>query len=110
MPQPSYAVRLTLGAERDLQAIHGYVVEHRSPMQADALLDALLEVIDGLESLPERGAVPGELAGLGFRDYRQVLLPPYRIVYRVIDHTVYIMLIADGRRDMQSLLEQRLLR
>jgi toxin ParE1/3/4 len=106
----SYAVRLTLGAERDLQAINGNVTEHRSPRQADALLDALLHVIDALEGFSERGGIPRELADLGVQDYRQLLLPPYRIIYRVIDDTVYIMLIADGRRDMQSLLEQRLLR
>ena len=32
-----------------------------------------------------------------------------RNLYRVIDVTVYILVIADDRREMQSLLEQRLL-
>jgi|SRR5579859_1826031 len=110
MAATSYEVRLTLGAERDLQALYDHVFEHRSPAQSDALLGALLGVIDTLERFPDRGVAPRELAALGIRDYRQVLLPPYRIIYRVIDDTVYILLIADGRRDMQSLLEQRLLK
>jgi toxin ParE1/3/4 len=110
MAATSYEVRLTLGAEKDLQALYDHVFEHRSPAQADALLSALLEAVDTLERFPERGVAPNELAALGIRDYRQLLLPPYRIIYSVVDLTVYILLIADGRRNMQSLLEQRLLR
>ena len=110
MARASYEVRLTLGAEKDLQALYEYVFESRSPAQADALLSALLEAVENLERFPDRGVVAKELAGLGVRDYRKILLPPYRIIYRVIDVTVYILVIADGRRDMQSLLERRLLK
>jgi len=110
MAATSYEVRLTLGAESDLQALYDHVFEYRSPAQADALLSALLEAVDTLERFPDRGVAPSELAALGIRDYRQILLPPYRIIYRVIDVTVYISVIADGRRDMPSLLEQRLLK
>ncbi|MDO9351029.1 MAG: type II toxin-antitoxin system RelE/ParE family toxin, partial [Deltaproteobacteria bacterium] len=31
------------------------------------------------------------------------------IIYRVMDKIVYVLLIADGRRDMQTLLQRRLL-
>ncbi|RPJ74031.1 MAG: type II toxin-antitoxin system RelE/ParE family toxin, partial [Desulfobacteraceae bacterium] len=34
---------------------------------------------------------------------------PYRIIYRVMDKNVYVLLVVDGRRDMQSLLQRRLL-
>ena len=36
-------------------------------------------------------------------------MKPYRVIYRVVDRDVAILLIADGRRDMQSLLATRLL-
>jgi hypothetical protein len=39
----------------------------------------------------------------------QRFLKPYRIIYRIIGEYVYVMLIADGRRDMQALLQRRLL-
>ncbi len=58
---------------------------------------------------PERGAYPKELLALGIRDYREIFFKPYRILYRVLDKNVYVLLIADGRRDMQSLLQRRLL-
>jgi toxin ParE1/3/4 len=37
------------------------------------------------------------------------MLAPYRIIYYLSDDRVIIVLIADGRRDMRSLLAQRLL-
>jgi len=45
----------------------------------------------------------------GIREYREVYFKPYRIIYRVCPEGVYAMVIADGRRDMQSLLQRRLL-
>ena len=109
MTRPVHEVRLTLGAESDLEALQAYLEEHRSIEEADSLLDRLLKKIESLERFPERGGVPKELAGLGIREFRQILLPPYRLVYKVSGTTVYVMVIADGRRDMQSLLEARLL-
>ncbi|HDR16533.1 MAG TPA: hypothetical protein ENN79_13840, partial [Desulfobacteraceae bacterium] len=52
---------------------------------------------------------PKELLALGIREYREIFFKPYRIIYRVMDKNVYVLLIADGRRDMQTLLQRRLL-
>lgn len=52
---------------------------------------------------------PKELDALGIREFRKILMPPYRLIYRVVGATVFIIVIADGRRDMQTLLEHRLL-
>ena len=109
MTSPVYEVHLTLGTEADLEALHAYLAEHRSIEEADSLLDNLLKKIGSLERFPERGAVPKELASLGIREFRQILLGPYRLIYKVSAATVYAMVIADGRRDMQALLEARLL-
>ena len=104
-----FDVELTQGAETDLETIYENVAANRDFEEAEALLDAMLEKVKTLESFPSRGAIPRELDGLGIREFRQLLLTPYRLIYRVVGDTVYIVLIADGRRDMQSLLETRLL-
>jgi toxin ParE1/3/4 len=44
-----------------------------------------------------------------FREYREISFKPYRIIYRVMAENVYVLVIADGRRDMQALLQRRLL-
>lgn len=104
-----YTVYLTAGAENDLTDIHGWIGEHRSAEQADTFLDAMLAKVDSLEAYPERGSIPRELDALGIREFRQLVAPPYRLIYRVIVDHVFVFLIADGRRDFQALLERRLL-
>jgi len=104
-----YKVLLTEGAQRDLEEIHSYIAQHDSPNSADYVLDRLTEIAGSLAAFPERGSHPQELLALGIREYRQSLFKPYRLIYRVIGKQVIIYVIADGRRDMQSLLSHRLL-
>lgn len=104
-----FNVRLTRGAEIDLEALHDFVNDSRPVEQADAPLDQLLAAIETLETFPLRGSVPREVDEMGIREFRQILVEPYRLIYRVDGKTVFVMVIADGRRDMQALLERRLL-
>ena len=62
-----------------------------------------------LPSTPIAAAIRRKLLDIGIREYREVFFKPYRIIHRVIASNVYVLLIADGRRDMQSLLQRRLL-
>jgi toxin ParE1/3/4 len=106
----SFHVFLTDDAVRDLEELHKYITEHDGPEKADYVLDRIEAAMDGLSEFPERGSYPKELLSLDIREYREVLFKPYRLIYRVIGEAVYIYLIADGRRDMQSLLQRRLIR
>ncbi len=105
----SYQVLLTAGAEQDIEALYDYIAEHDSLASADHVLDQLLKVAANLAVFPERGSHPKELLDLGIREYRQSFFKPYRVIYRVIGKCVYVYLMVDGRRDMQSLLARRLL-
>lgn len=104
-----YKVLLTEGAEHDLEEIHSYIAQYDSPNSADGVLDGLTEVAASLSTFPERGSHPQELLALGIREYRQSFFKPYRVIYGVIGKQVIVYVIADGRRDMQSLLSRRLL-
>lgn len=106
----SYRVLLTDDAVQDLEELYDYVFNHDSPAAADRLLTRVEKVVQSLSELPERGAQPPELTALGIRAYRQIFFKPYRIIYRVIDDALYVYLVADGRRDMHTLLSRRLLR
>lgn len=105
----TYAVFLTDDAARDLEELYDYIADHDAPQKADHVLDRIEEVFASLADNPQRGVVPKELRLLGLREYREVFFKPYRIIYRIMDARVYVMLIADGRRDMQTLLQKRLL-
>ncbi len=104
-----FEVVLTEDAERDLEDIVSHIATHDSPKSAEHLPSRILEIAESLSAAPTRGSQPKELRGLGDQKYRQVFFKPYRLIYRVVDGGVAIYLIADGRRDMQSLLARRLL-
>lgn len=104
-----YAVVLTAGAEQDLESLHDYIAGADGVASADRLLDKLMSVVERLSRFPERGDYPRELIALGMREFRQTSFKPYRMIYRVLGREVVVFVIADGRRDMQSLLARRLL-
>ena len=104
-----FEVLLTEGAEQDLEAIHDYISEFDCVANANDVLDAVMDVFESLSTFPERGSYPKELVGLGIKEYRQTFFKPYRVIYRVTGSQVIVYLIADGRRDMQTVLARRLL-
>lgn len=104
-----YEVILTEDADFDLEEIYNYIAIHDALSKADYVLDCLEHVIEDLSLFPERGSSPIELLNLGIREYRQTFFKPYRVIYRVMGSIVYVQLIADGRREMVSLLARRLL-
>ncbi len=97
-------------AEEDLAEIIEFVADHDSVERANYMLEKLLGVCERLEQHPKRGHFLPELRSIGIKSYREVHFKPYRIIYEVIGRDVFIHLIVDGRRNLQTLLEQRLLR
>ncbi len=105
----AFSVVLTDDALSDLDDLCAYIAEKDAQGRADHLLDRIEKTLTSLSEMPERGRHPPELAALGIRSYREVFFKPYRLIYRVEKRRVVVLLIADGRRDMQSLLARRLL-
>lgn len=104
----AFHVRFTVGARDDLRAIHDYIAENESREQADYVARGIVRAAMALTTSPNRGAHPPELLALGSRAYRQVFFKPYRVLYRVRGDTVFVAVIADGRREMNALLARRL--
>ena len=102
-----FTVLLTHDAARDLDELYDYIARQDAPRKADYVLEQIEKTFSQLSEFPERG-YPKDLLTLGVREYREIFFKPYRIIYRVLDKNVYVLLIADGRRDMQSLLQRRL--
>jgi toxin ParE1/3/4 len=104
-----HEVSLTKDAERDLEEIYVYIAEHDSRSNADHVLERLVKASDALRSSPGRGSYVTELQALGISEYRQIFFKPYRLIYRVHSKQVVVYIVADGRRDLESLLARRLL-
>lgn len=105
-----YDVFLTDDAAKDLDNIYDYIFDHDSPERAGYVINEIKKVFHSLASFPERGAYPQELLDVRIMEYREVYFKPYRIIYRIEEQKVYVYLIVDGRRNLRTILMQRLLR
>lgn len=105
-----YQVHVVADAEEDLFAIHRFVALNDSPERADKLLANLEETYLSLSELPNRGHIPPELQRVAVDDYLEIHYKTYRIIYQVISKRVFIHCVLDGRRDLEELLHERLLR
>lgn len=109
MTMPEYEVLWTQTARDDLEEIVSFIA-------ADNLI-AALSVLDRIEKRaallvvqPERGRVVPELREEGIRQYRELLERLWRIIYRVEQQIIFVLGVLDGRRDLQTLLLERLVR
>ena len=105
-----YQIILTSEAERDIVDIYDYIAKKDTLQNAEYVLDNLESLILSLEETPERGHYPPELSIQGIKEFKEVVFKPYRAIYEVIGSKVIVHLCVDGRRDMKTLLERRLIR
>lgn len=105
----SLKVSTTRSAERDLVEIGDYIAAHDSPRRAAAVMARIDAGVAKLALFPHRGSYPKELLALGVSEYRQVFVKPYRIIYHTAATAVTVVVVIDGRRDLEALLARRLL-
>ena len=101
-------VFLTKDANSDLQEIYSYL-KSNDAVNCQHVMDSIEDAVQSLSSHPSRGSYPEELLELGIKEFREVYFKPYRIIYKVVSASVFVLVIADGRRDFSSLLQRRLL-
>lgn len=106
----TYDVVFDHDAEDDLFDIYAFVAVNDSVDKADKLFTALRRTCLKLRKLPLRGAIPRELFDIGVVEFRELHCKPYRIIYSLESTTVYVHCVLDGRRDIQTILQDRLLR
>ncbi len=96
-------------ARRDLHALVDYLAD-RSPRAALGVLNRIGAAAGHLVTLSARGRVVPELARLHIRDYRELVIPPYRLVYRSAGNRVFVLGVFDSRRNLEDALLDRILR
>jgi len=100
-------IRWTRTARRDLDVLVDYIADD-SIENALAVLDRLQARAESLTTAAERGRVVPELRAVDVHQYREVIERPWRIVYRIESESELVLAVLDGRRDLRSLLLQRL--
>jgi len=99
----------TLTAQCDLDAIVTYIATD-SIENALSVLDRLQKRADSLTTAAESGRLVPELRSIGVHQYRELVERPWRIVYRIEPDSVMVLAVLDGRRELESLLLDRLVR
>lgn len=97
-------------AKADIQNIRDYIAAEVSDDRADHVIDAIDRKVGQLAGSPRLGNWPKELAALGVTEFRELHWKPYRIIYGTSVKRVVIYGVFDGRRDMKTLLQERLFR
>ena len=88
-------IRFARSAIDDLQGIQGYYIEHNVPEVGERLFSAVLADIELLEMQPEMGRMVPEFAS---ETLRELIRPPFRIVYRIQENTIYIVRVWRSER------------
>jgi toxin ParE1/3/4 len=106
----SLSVVLLKSAEQDIKALKTYVVKSFGKTVWQASYQKLKDSTIIIKTFPYSGNIPEELEKLHLTQYRQVISGMNRIIYEVRQEVIYIHIICDTRKDMNSLVTQRLLR
>ena len=105
-----YRVIIDPLVKADLKDLYVYVSVNDNINSANKLLDGLEEACCKLEKYPDRGHIPSELRQTGIKNYLEIHYKPYRIIYEIEGKVVYIHSVIDGRRNIQEILNNRILR
>jgi len=107
-----FRLRWTESAVLDLEAILDHIAERDSVAVAAAarVHERIIARIDSLQKLARRGRRIPELKALGVTEYREWIVNPYRVCFRLVGRDVVLLAILDGRRNVEDLLIERALR
>jgi len=102
-----YGVLWTKTAEQDLGNIIDYIVRDGLDRALEILL-AIRSTASGLATMPDRGRIVPELKVHGISTYRELVISPWRLIYRTEGKNVIILSVIDGRRNLEDILLDRL--
>ncbi|WP_394753446.1 type II toxin-antitoxin system RelE/ParE family toxin [Crenothrix sp.] len=96
-------------AENDLIAIIQFINNTSSQSAAEAFIQIKTKTAD-LLLFPERGRIVPELLAHGIGHYRELIIVPWRVIYRFSGDSVYVLAVIDSRRNVEDVLLDRLIR
>jgi len=104
----NYKIEWAEVAENDLKSIIEYIAED-SPVNALKILKKIKQKASSLYTLPERGRIIPELQDQGILIYRELIIPPWRIIYRISEMKVYVLSVLDARQNVEDILLKRMI-
>lgn len=102
-----YKVIWSHRALKDLEHIIKYIATD-SPSNALQILRKIRDKASSLYRLTDRGRIIPELQAQGILQYRELIISPWRLVYRISKNGVYVLSVLDSRQNIEDILLQRL--
>ena len=103
-----YDVIWSRSAEFDLESVIEYL-KHDSVTMAKEIFFAIKQECDQLNYLPDRKRIVPELQQMGILKYREILFKRWRIVFKIENYKVFVLLVVDSSRNFEDVMFQRLL-
>ena len=91
-------LRWTEHAVENLSAIAEYI-SLSSPLYAEQLVDRVVRRLEQACAYPESGRIVPEMAAA---DIRELQVPPYRVMYRVVTDRIEVVSIMHSRRTFKD--------
>ena len=109
MTSKNYTVFWTKIAQEDLIEIINHIALDSLDI-AETIFKKIKDHSLKLENFPERGRIVPELKFHNINNYQELIIDPWRLIYRIEDKKVYIISLFDSRRNLEDILLNRILR
>ena len=103
-----FEVIWTKNAQFDLESIIEYIKIDSLSIAKKIFLEIKKEC-ENLYYFPQRRRVVPELQQIGISKYREIIYEKYRIIFKIDNTKVYVLLVVDSRRNLEDILFQRLI-
>lgn len=108
MTKGTYQVFWTQTAQLDLKNIIEYIPAD-SEIQARRVYLVIKQKAANLQQMPLQGRIVPELRYYSILTYRELISPPWRIIYKIEENKVWVLAVIDGRRNVEDILLDRFL-
>ena len=108
MSEETYQVFWTQTAQLDSKRILAYLAD-TSEIKARKAYLTIRQKADNLRQMPLQGRIFPELSFYSILTYRELICPPWRIIYRIEGNKVWVLAVIDGRRNVEDILLDRFL-
>ncbi len=104
-----YKVVWTFTAKKDLEDIIEYISKDSIEVAIEKY-ETIKNAAQRLDKYPKQGRIIPELVDQNIRKYREIIISPWRLMYKIEGSFVYVMALIDGRRNIEDILLKRQLR
>lgn len=99
----------TKPALNDLDEIFNYIASDSIEI-AIMQYERIKETAEEIQDFPKKGRIIPELQNENITKFREMIVNPWRMMYRIEENRILILALIEGRRNIEEILMKRQLR